>query len=235
MERIKSFAFLICITFFLSYSVHSQNVVPNSESLLAKLRLNESIGGIKNVTYDKIKGDPYIYKDFHEGELILKNGETFRLDLRYDIYGDQVHLKNNDNIYGIIHPEKISLIVIDTVRFLYCGYVNSPASESSRYDSYFILKTDGKCKLLIRKNVRIQDAEPPKPLQDAKPARFIHTNDSYYLKLENKNAVLMRNKKDIISVLTDQKEALNKFISSNKSRMNKIEDLIKIVDYYNNL
>ena len=235
MKRVKSFTFLICITLLSSYTAHSQIIVPGSESLLAKLRLNEGIEGIKSKTYDNIIGDPYIYKDFHEGELTLQNGETYRLNLRYDIYGNQVHLKDNGNIYGVIHPEKISSIVIDTVKFLYCNYVNSPANEPLRNDSYFILKIDGKCKLLIRKNIRIQDAEPPKLYQDAKPAKFVHTADTYYLKLENNNAVLVRNKRNVLSVLTDQKEALNRFMNSNKSRINKIEDLIGIVDYYNNL
>jgi len=235
MKRIKSFALFTCIMIVSSYTANAQNVVPNSEALLAKLRLNGSIGGINHETYEQIAGDPYIYKDFHEGELILKNGDVYRSILRYDIFGDQIHLKNEDNIYGIIHPEKITLIVIDTVKFLYSTYLNSPALRSTKADSYFILKTDGKCKLLIRKNIRIQDAEPPKLLQDAQPAKFIHTNDSYYLKLENENAILIRSKQDILFVLADQKTALNQYINSNKFNVKKIADLIRIVDYYNNL
>jgi len=218
-----------------SSSVQAQAIVPGSEALLAKLRLNESIDGLEIETYETITGDPYLYKDFHEGELILQNGGKYKLNLRFDIYGNQVHLKNNENIFGIIHPERIALIIIDTVKFFYCNYVKSPGSESSNHSSYFILKTDGKCKLLLRKNIRIQDAEPPRPYQEAKPAKFVHTGDTYYIKLGQENAVLIRNKKDIISVLTDQKEALKKFIKSNKSNLKNIEDLIGIVDYYNNL
>ncbi len=223
------------MAFLSSYAVHSQIIVPGSESLLAKLRLNEGIEGIKSETYDNITGDPYIYKDFHEGELTLQNGETYRLNLRYDIYGNQVHLKDNDNIYGIIHPEKIALIVIDTVRFLYSNYGNSPGGKSSGNGSYFILENDGKCKLLIKRNIRIQDAEPPKLYQDAKPAKFIHTNNTYYLKLEDNNAVLIRNKKDILSVLNDKKEAITAYLNSNNPNIKKVEDLSGIVNYYNSL
>jgi len=232
---IKSSVFFFCITFLSSYAVHSQIIVPGSESLLAKLRLNEGIEGIKSETYDNITGDPYIYKDFHEGELTLQNGETYRLNLRYDIYGNQVHLKDNDNIFGIIHPEKIALIVIDTVRLLYCNYGNSAESKSFRNGSYFILKNDGKCKLLIKKNIRIQDAEPPKLYQDAKPAKFIQTNNTCYLKLEDNNAVLIRNKKDILSVLKNKKEAITAYLNSNNPNIKKIEDLSGIINYYNSL
>jgi len=235
MKRIKSFVLFTCIIIVSSFTTNAQNVVPNSETLLARLRLNGSIGGIKNETYEKIAGDPFIYKNFHEGELILKNGDIYPSILRYDIFGDQIHLKNGDEIYGIIHPEKIALIVVDTTKFLYSAYLNSPALRSTKAESYFILKTDGKCKLLIRKNIRIQDAEPPKLLQDAQPAKFIHTNDSYYLKVENETAILIRSKQDILFVLADQKTAVNQYISSNKFNVKKITDLIRIVDYYNSL
>lgn len=235
MKTMKSILLIFCLLILSFSSVHSQNVVPGSELILDKLRLNKVMHGIEYETYGTIAGDPYIYKDFHEGKMTLKNGETYQLNLRLDIYANQVHLKNNGQIYGIIYPEKIAFFVIDTIRLLFSNYMNSHAIKTSGEGSYFILKADGKCKLLIRKNIRIQDAEPPKVLQDAKPAKFIHLRDTYYLKLDENPAVLIRNKKDILSVLGDKKETISKYLKSNKSGTKKIEDLAVIVDYYNSL
>jgi hypothetical protein len=203
--------------------------------MLDKLRLNKVMHGIEYETYGTTAGDPYIYKDFHEGELTLQNGETYRLDMRYDIYGNQVHLKNNDQIFGIIHPEKVASIVIDTLRLLYCNYVNSPGDKSSGEGSYFILKTNGKCKLLLKKNIRIQDAELPKVLQDAKPAKFIYLSDTYYLKLDDKSALRINSKKDLFNLLADKKNELNEFINTNKLGTKNLNDLVKIISFYNNL
>lgn len=235
MKTVKSILLISCVLLLSFSSAHSQNVVPGSELILDKLRLNKVMHGIEYETYGTIAGDPYIYKDFHEGEMTLKNGETYKLNLRFDIYANQVHFKNNDQIYGIIYPEKIASVVIDTIRLLYSSYVNSLAIKTSGDGSYFILKADGKCKLLIKKNIRIQDAEPPKVLQDAKPAKFIHLRDTYYLKLNENAAVLIRNKKDVLAVMGDKKETISKYLKSNKSGTNNIKDLVMIVDYYNSL
>jgi len=155
--------------------------------------------------------------------------------MRYDIYANLIHVRLDDNVFAIAYPERLSRIIIDTITFIH-DYIIKPGNENvTGKSSYFIVKTDGRCKLLIKMNLRIQDPEPPKVLQDAKPAKFINTGDTYYLKLEDNHSVLIRNKKDMLSVLTDQKEAVSKLMSSNGYGTKKIEDLVRIVNYYNNL
>jgi hypothetical protein len=234
MKTVKSVLLLICIVLSVN-SVKSQNIVPGSEELLAKLRLNESIRGIEYTPYSSIVGNPYIYKDFHSGEIVFKTGEAYDADMRYDIYANLIHVRLDDNVFAIAYPERLSRIIIDTITFIH-DYIIKPGNENvTGKSSYFIVKTDGRCKLLIKMNLRIQDPEPPKVLQDAKPAKFINTGDTYYLKLEDNHSVLIRNKKDMLSVLTDQKEAVSKLMSSNGYGTKKIEDLVRIVNYYNNL
>lgn len=223
---------LFCLNLF---SVHSQIPVLGSETMLNKLRLNKGINGIENILYSSIKGDPYIFKDFQKGKLIVTSGEKFDVNIRYDIYANEMHLKDNNEIYAIIHPEKVKLIEVDSLKFIYSGYIKSVGVETTNDGSYFIVKTDGRCKLLVKKNIRIQDAEPPKLYQDAKPAKFILTNDTYYFKLGDNSAVRISNKKELLSVLSDQKEALNRFISSNKLDVKNIKDIIRIITYYNGL
>ena len=146
-----------------------------------------------------------------------------------------MHLKNNNEIYAIIHPEKVKLIEVDNLKFIYSGYVQSSGEETSKENSYFVIRIDGRCKLLIKKNIRIQDAEPAKLYQEPKPARFILTNDTYYLKAGDSAAVRIKSKNDLLEVMSDKKDALTNFISSNKLGIKNIEDLSKIVSYFNGL
>jgi hypothetical protein len=118
---------------------------------------------------------------------------------------------------------------------IFSDYVSSPHDKSSGYGSYFILQTDGKCKLLIKKNIRIQDAEPPKLYQAAKPAKFIPTGDTYYLKQGEKSAVRISSKKEILNILSDKKDEMIKFINSTKSGLKNPDDLEKLVSHYNGL
>jgi polyribonucleotide nucleotidyltransferase len=83
--------------------------------------------------------------------------------------------------------------------------------------------------------MRIQDAELPKPYQQAKPARFIDLEDVIYLKFGENNAVRIKNKKDLLTLMSDDKDQINDFIGDNKLNINNIEDLKRIVLYYNGL
>jgi hypothetical protein len=235
MKTMKSFLIFFCLPFLSFYTAQSQIIVPGSEELLDKLRLNNSINSIEGKMYSDITGDPYLYKDFQQGKMVLKSGETYQLGLKFDIYANQMHMKYKDQVYAIIHPEKIASLVVGPEEFVYCDYIKSANEKSAETGAYFIQKIDGKCKLLVKKNVRIQEAEPPKILQEAKPAKFIRTNDSFYLKLENKPAVKINSKSDVLSTLNAHKDKMNEFLNSNKLGTKKLEDLIKIVSLYNSL
>jgi hypothetical protein len=155
--------------------------------------------------------------------------------MRYDIYSDQIQFKEQDQIYSFIRPDNLAYVVIDTLRFLYSDYTNSQDEKAKTESSYFILKTDGRCKLLVKKNIRIQEAEPPKIYQDAKPPKFIITADTYYLKKENKSAIRIKTKKDILLIMSDKNDEISKFIDSGKLGTKNTDDLGKIVSFYNGL
>ena len=167
--------------------------------------------------------------------MVLKTGEVLGLSLRYDIYSRQIHFKNKDKVYEVVNPEKLDMIVIDTISFQYITYLNSPDDSKPEGGSFLILKTDGECKLFVKKNMRIQDAEVPKAFQDAQPAKFIPLGDTYYLKPDKKSAVRVDSKKDLLNILADRKNELSKFIDSNKLGTKDLDDLVKIVTFYNSL
>lgn len=221
-------AFIIILT------SHAQaQVVPGSEAMLAKLRLNEGLKGIRSVLYSEIKGDPYIFRNFTTATITTIDKDTIRIPIRYDIYADEMHLKNLDQIFAIIKPQKLNVISTDSIDFIYSGLSNSPNDNSIDY-SYFIIRLDGRCRLLIKKNIRIQDAEPPKPYQNAKPAEFIHLKDSYYLKAGEKNAVPV-SKKAIQWFTSDRKEAVEMFINTNKLNLKRPQDIERVIEYFNSL
>lgn len=200
-----------------------------------KLRLNKGIKGIETVMYSDISGTPFIFKDFKSGVLILDSGEEYEAYVRYDIFADEIHLKDKNQIFAIIQPERVKMITTDSIKFIYSEYVRSPGKKDPDDTSYFIVRKDGKCMLLIRKNIRIQDPEPAKILQEPKPALFVHKKDTYYLRTKDNHAVQIRSKKDLLSVLDDRNDEVNRFIKSIGGNVKKIEDLEAIIDYYNNL
>jgi|WetSurSiteA1Bulk_404760.scaffolds.fasta_scaffold01029_4 hypothetical protein len=219
----------------ITYNQGSRLTVPGSEEFLFRLRLSRSGSGVDKITYSSIVGNPFLYKDFTTGKLIMNTGEVFQLDMRYDIYSNQIQFKNNDEIFEVVNQDQLNLIIIDTVIFKYSSYLKSSDDEAPGGNSWFILKTSGECNLLVKKNIRIQDAQSPKAYADAKPAEFIPLKDTYYLKLDDKSALRINNKKDLMNILADKKDELNGFIESNRLDIKNIDDFTKIIKFYNSL
>ncbi len=219
------------------YTSGAQTYVERSEELLSRLRLNRNINALEGVSYESIEGNPFVFRDFVPGAMVLRNGETYPLNLRYDIYKNEIQfrLEGKTEVFAITNPEDIATLILDSLKFQNFGYSNSPDDKAAVGKAWFILKADGRCKLLIKKNMRLQDAQPAKPYQDPKPAKFILQSDSYYLKLQDGNAIKVSNKKDIFSILSDKSSELSKFIDSNKLNARDISDLVKIIEYYNTL
>ena len=246
MKNLKNIIIFLILNLFLNLQIlicqEGQNETSYKDIYItdyldfeSKLRLNKSANGIDNVAYSSIDGDPYIYKDFVTGNLKLKAGENIPLDLRYDIYKGEIQFRQKDGIYALINQESVSEVLIDTLRFIYLANprpapVNGPAESS-----WFIVRADGKCQLLIRKNIRLQAATTEKPYQEAHPAKFIHTKDTYYLRHESKSEVKVTAKKDLLNVLSDKEDEVSNYIEINKLGVKDLDDLVKIISFYNGL
>lgn len=235
MELAKSLIIAATFLALCNEPVRAQMEVAGSDAILDKLRLNRGVEGKDNTFYEDISGDPFIFKNFHEGTMYVEPEGKYNVNIRYDIYADQMHLKDSNMIYAIIHPDKVKLIEAGNYKFIYSLFLDSPGDVGPARSSYFIIKTEGKCLLLIKKSIRVQDAEPAKLYQDAKPPKFVATADIFFLKPEGKSAVRIKNKKDLLTVLADKSETIGDYISSNKLDLKDIEELAKIVSYYNSL
>jgi len=233
--KIKYLAFVAGLFVIQIPNVMSQHTVTGSEDIIDKLRLAGGVNGEASTMYSNIEGDPYLFKDFKQGKLVLISGGQYDINLRYDLYANQMHLKDKNEVYAIIHPEKIKSIEIDSFKIIYSKFAKPKGEKTLSEGGYFIVKTDGKCKLLVKKNVRIQDAEPEKPYRDPKPAKFTHTYDSYFLKLDDELAIKIKNEKDLFTVLKDHNQEINKFIKLNKLNSKEADDLDRIISYYNGL
>ena len=215
-------------------SAQSQTIVHGTQSMLDKLRLNNSIKGIQDMHYSEIDGNPYMYEDFVEGKVYMKNGDIFSASLRYDVNADQVQFKANDNIYVLINQEQIKKVEMGDKNFVYSDYLVSKGEKGPDGSGYFIVLADGKYKLLARKNMRIQDPTPSKGFLEPKPAKFIMQSDTYYIKSEDGKAVRVKSKADLVELFAGN-EDVSYFLETNKIKVNRLEDLIKVVNFCNSL
>lgn len=226
---------IVFFNLLITLNTQAQYQVPGSEDLLNKMRMKVGGNVLNNVKYDEIKGSPYIFPAFKQATIITQKGENVKLPVRYDLYANEMEVKNESGIYSIAQPEIIKLIITDSIKLIYSSYKNASGQDESRKHSYFILRSDGKCMFLIKKELRLQDSEKPKLYQDAKPAEFIFLKDSYFFKIGDNDAVRINNKNDALEIMADKESQIGAFIKENRINPGKAEDLEKLTEYYNSL
>ncbi|MBT3384023.1 MAG: hypothetical protein HN778_13375 [Prolixibacteraceae bacterium] len=220
--------------FFISTSVaQAQIEVQGTEYILAKLRFNRAIEGIRDNTYQDIEGEPFMFEDFLMGNIKLKDEGTYNGLLRFDKYAGEIHFKKENDIYAIAFPEKTEYIEIDDTRFIYSEFQLSGSTPVSDEGAYFVVLLDDKCKLLAKKNITIKDAQQSKGVVEAKPAKFINQNDSYFLKIGDTPAVRIKTKKDLNLFFENKGAGISDFIKKEKIKTNDPEGLVKLAKFYN--
>jgi hypothetical protein len=226
--NLTTLLFLFVIT-----SLKSQYVVQGAEDLRMNIRIYKGADVIEPLMYSKVKGDPFIFRNFRDAVITTSDG-IFNLEVRYDMYAEEMHFRDKEKIFTVEQKEKIQTIKTDSLTFIYSALVKTQGKPDID-GAFFILLADGKCKLLMKKKYKLQDPELPRLYQDARPAEFIKLNDSFYVKKDDGAAVLIKVAGDLHPAMEDQKEAVTAYIKSNKTNFRKAGDLIKLIEFYNNL
>lgn len=234
MKTLKLFIGIILFCLLSPTITQAQVEVSGTEVLLSKLRLNKDIEGRKNNTYQVIAGNPFMFKDFENGSIKLKDDGIYTGELRFDKYAGEIHFKKDEEIYAIAFPEKIEYIEIEGIRFIYSDYQMSKPEPTIK-GTYFIDLVDNQCKLLVKKGAIIKEAVPSRGIVDAKPARFMDKSDSYFVKIGDNPAIEIKNKKSLVSIFNNKALEIKRFLDTEKISIRNQEDLVKLVNYYNTL
>ncbi|NOU61734.1 hypothetical protein [Marinifilum caeruleilacunae] len=183
--------------------------------------------------YETIKGSPYIHKYFEKGFVISKDSLLYSgLMLRYNNYKDIIEFKKDDLAYEL--SNQFPLLYVKIKDKIYERLVFK--TKEGEKLGYFQIQSDGKVTLYSKASVLYVKAKPASGYVEYKPPKFKQEPISFYLKQEGStNAILIDNKKDLINVLYDKKEEVLAFMNVNKLKASKLEDITRIINYYNEL
>ena len=193
----------------------------------------ENANGTYTLNYKLIKGSPYENNHFQFGKIIdEKNNKLTNTYLRYNIYGDEIELKNslnNTKAKALLKKHDISCI-IKGVHYKYLTFKNNKNIE---LDGYLKLLYKGKnynlYQRLTSKFTPKQEAE--NSFTQAIPATF-DTNISYYLKQNNGAISFFPNKKRfLLKKFPALSKSLKKYINKYQIRLKDKNDLISLVRF----
>lgn len=239
--------FIICCILFCEVSVAQNVAMPSVFPALTPIRganvnkgtltgmgVQYNDGSYMNEKSGTIKGTPLLFENWNYGTVWLLTGEKYdSMLLKYDLLGDQLFVLLNETEYEF-NTGVTSFRITDSASRKVLIYRNGFAPALTFTDkSFYQVLYDGKTKLLlkIRKKIVSEITSMPgvkvKSFEDEKNY-FLVTATGEMKKIRKKNS-------DILDMLDANKEQLKKMMSEQKLKLNKDEEIIQLLHYYDSL
>ncbi len=233
MKTIKFSLIFLLQLFILAASGQTRVMVKTYDDFQLLKHLN--VEGRKDyLNASDIAGSPYLNDQFVKGEVLTENNVRYvGIPLRYNIYSDEIEFKDSKGqILSIAFPGNIKEVKIGHDIFIYHLYFVS--TDRLKW-GYFQLINQGKAEGLIGHRVIFQEAQPALAYKDPQPPKFVPQPAYYYVSMEKKPAVRVQTTKELIHLLGNHKKELEAYAKKNHIKVRKLNDLRKILYYYNSL
>lgn len=221
----------LIIAFLLFYVINiTGQTDPNFEF---KNKVREDIGSVKKIKkfededLRKTVHVRYLHQDYKKAYISKSKGVYF---LRYNIFTDQMEYVNNDNVFNLNKDEN-KIIDFFEVKSKYGIF------KLDDELNYFLIKNSGKNSVLIKQIVEFDEGRKAVTQFDVKVApKFIRKKDQFYIAFNNATLKSVpKKKKSFYKLFSDKAGLIKKHMSKEKLSHKKIDDLVKIIKYYNTL
>ncbi|GAA3508688.1 hypothetical protein GCM10022393_20350 [Aquimarina addita] len=184
--------------------------------------------------FDNYKGSIYKLKKHKEASITDEASGTFNGELNYNIYLDIIEYVKNDNLFQIVKSPSVYANIKGDY-YYYCNFKNSRGQKRQGY--YVLVELSDNYSVYKKYTLKITppDELDVDPMTGGIPPGSIKTLTSYYLEENGVILELPVGKKDLLATLSDKKNELEKYISSEKINPKKEEDLLRLVSRYNAL
>ncbi|KFF75222.1 hypothetical protein HX13_08520 [Chryseobacterium sp. P1-3] len=183
----------------------------------------------KGINYEDIQGTPYYDQVFSLAKFIITDKAETAL-ARYNTYFDEIEFKKDEETYSLAPNSpfnrieftrtKETLVKLDTGDDLTGYFFELANGKNSLYKK---VKSEFKKAVTARNSYELD-----------RPASFVALAPAYYIKTEQ-GYIIKRPRKinDILEILPSQKKDIETFVKSNNIKLNKEEDLIKLINFLN--
>lgn len=201
---------------------------------------NPDEGGVvsyltRNADYSDIKADgsPYLNEEFVKGEVYVYDSLGIRGELRYNAFNSEVEVSETKGSYfTLLKRPYIEAEIGDRLFKMYTYKDNNDLNRVA----YFNPLNEGNIVLLFKPEIKLKKAKAPETGYDKYVAPKYIDISSYYIKLGEEPAREIKlKKKTFNNLLKNKKEAVVSFIKDKDLNLSSEEDVILILNYYNEL
>lgn len=178
------------------------------------------------------EGSPYMDEEFTEASIKSSDNQVFeKVPLRYNVYYDLFEVQMEDAVYNLKRGGIVTEVKLPGHYFIYTEY----DYLSTEGEGYLELVSMGDYSLYKKYQVVFKEAEPAQPYMDAKPAMFQHRDPLFFIARGDQQPVFIKNKRDLFELAGDKEKVLKDYIKDRRLQLRNEEDIIKAVEFLNNM
>jgi hypothetical protein len=173
---------------------------------------------------------------WHEGKIILLEGDTLRGSVKYDLQQDLVQYGVANQRTTAYSARKVLFFeIFDTSVRKYRQFFALPFTTTTGYKApvFFELLEEGKMTLLSRESVEYRTYNSPYYMGSY--SRLVLVHKYFFLDEKGNISEFTGNKNDLLNLMNKKSEEVEKYIKTNKLRYDDKYDFARIVAYYNSL
>lgn len=186
--------------------------------------------------YAAVSAQQFPFEFWHEGKLVLEEGDTLKGNIMYNLQNDLLQLESNNRLESYSARKVVYFQIFDRTSKRYRQFYSLPYALAGAYRApvFFELLSEGKMTLLCREAVEYRSY----------PSTFYYYGTAtrqvlvykYFLLTERGEIESFTGKKnDLLALMGNKGEQVEKFMKANKLNVDDRYEFTEIVDYYNSL
>ena len=188
------------------------------------------------ISAGSVSAQQWPFEYWHEGKIVLETGDTLKGLVKYDLQQDLVQFNDRQEKIEAFTARKVLYFeIFDVSVNRYRDFYTLPyaASGSYRTPVFFELLSEGKMTLLTRESLEYRTFSSPYYYGSFTRLMLVY---KYFLLEENGNIREFTGKKgELLNLMGNKADQVDRYIRSNRLKIEDRYDFAKIVSYYNSL
>ena len=225
--------FLFLMVYITSHAIFGQDKTMINRSLEDFASDMRFVGGTPGRSYIKFEGSDYLDENFVNGDILTLDAEHFKdIPMRYNAFLDRIEVRLlHGNICELADPSKIFQILLNKNVLVFTDFQSTEGVKSG----YLFVLYDEINKLYRRNFKTYKEGTPSNGIIPEIPSKIVDKPDEYYIRIGSNIARLCNSKKDLLEILDSRSPDIESFLKREKIKVNREDDLIKVLTYFDSL
>jgi hypothetical protein len=236
----KSFSFILVFVFGVGIVAQGQGslvgIGENTGKFASQILLSDKYGRPVKPPPADVTGSRFFSGNYHYADIELVNGRRFKsVRIRLDMDAQEMHFIAANGIESYMEAGTVKEVVYADTAAVITNYLfrtGYPAVEGKTNQFFYQVVVSGKADLLHSVEKKI--AERKEEISGIITKEY-ETREEYYLFVKGEMKRLKKDRNFLLTALADQRALLEQYMQINKLNGKNLQDIEKLVTYYNSL